>query len=327
MLSIGSYARHIDKNDGVNAAGQPAVRSRVLPAVFRKPVRGFNRLMAGDALISQRGWLVLALAMGLTASAGVFANSRQGHSVVADLSANMGFTIKSVIVEGIENLSQGEVVSSLELGRSNSLFSFDINKARADLQKLAWVKDVDVAKSYPDRLIVSITERLPYAIWQKENNLTLIERGGKAIEPLKKAFPALPLLVGNGANIHGAEIIYQVANVPVLLNRVKAYARIANRRWDLHLTKGMIVRLPEENPGMALRHLAHLDQAHQLLKRDLEVVDLRLPDRLVVAMGAVASERLAERTGNISKDKSIAKKGTPASLSKKPAMSGQEKKT
>ncbi len=298
MLSIGLFARHKDLSDASSSAGSPVAR-RVLPYVFRRPARLFNRLLAGDVIISGRGWLILALTMTMIAMGGVLANSRQGHSVVANLSATMGFTVRQVLVEGIEELSEVEIVSLLDIGgdigSSNSLFSFDIESARRDLQKLAWVKQAVVAKSYPNRLIITIAERQPFAIWQNDDVLTLVERDGRAIIAIDKqrvdeSFSHLPLLVGDGANIDGAQILYLTGKYAALEGRIKAYARIADRRWDLHLDNGMIVRLPDNDTVAALGQLARLDGQHNLLTLDLKVVDLRLPDRLVVALGEGASK-------------------------------------
>jgi cell division protein FtsQ len=309
LLSIGLFARHKDASEASSNAGHPVAARRVLPYVFRRPARLFNRLLAGNANISRRGWLILALTMTMIAMGGVLANSRQGNSVVANLSATMGFTVNQVLVDGIEELSEAEIVSRLDIGGSNSLFSFDIKSARRELQKLAWVKQAVVAKSYPNRLIVTISERQPFAIWQNNNVLALVERGGRAItviskERLDESFSHLPLLVGDGANTDGAQILYLTGKIAALEGRIKAFARIAGRRWDLHLDNGIIVRLPDNDPVAALGKLARLDGQHDLLTLDLQVVDLRLPDRLVVALGKGASKKPATENVNSGSEKS-----------------------
>lgn len=284
-MSIGAFARHIIRSNVVGAARSAGGERRVLPHVMRRPVRQFNRLLAGDISISRRGWSALGAIAVIVAGASIFANSRQGHSIAADLSAHLGFTINNVVIEGTGELSKIDILTNLDLGRSNSLLTFDIAKARNQLRSLAWVNDVRVAKSYPDRLIIKVSERQPYAIWQQQDSLLLVERNGKAIDRFDEKFAGLPLVVGKGANIHAADIIFLVGKVPVVGKRVRSYVRIADRRWDLHLDSGMVVRLPDKNPGVALKELARLEQAYQILDRDLEVVDLRLSNRLVVSVG------------------------------------------
>jgi cell division protein FtsQ len=57
---------------------------------------------------------------------------------------------------------------------------------------------------------------------------------------------------------------------------------VAERRWNLQLRGGMSVMLPEGHEAVAIDRLMTLQQDHALLDRPLEVVDLRLPDRLVL---------------------------------------------
>lgn len=297
MLSLGPNARHERDAIANGIADDDTGARRVLPRFLRRPTRVFNRLLAGNVSIGRSGWLALGVSGLLIAGAGAIANTRQGHSIVADISALAGFTIEAVVVEGISELSENDVVTRLDLGPSKSLFSFDIERAREDLQKLAWVKDVVVAKTYPDRLSVRINERKPFAIWQKGNALSIIERDGIKIDRFDDRFSNLPLLVGKGANIHGAEIVFMVKKIAVLENKVKAYVRVGARRWDLRLNNGLVVRLPDENVAIALEELARLDQVHNLFMRDIEIIDMRLSDRLVLALSEAEMRRRANLSG------------------------------
>ena len=58
--------------------------------------------------------------------------------------------------------------------------------------------------------------------------------------------------------------------------------RVGGRRWNLRFAGGIDVRLPEENAAQAWARLAELERKQRLLGRDVIVVDMRLPDRLVV---------------------------------------------
>ena len=64
--------------------------------------------------------------------------------------------------------------------------------------------------------------------------------------------------------------------------RMVAAVRVGERRWNLQLRSGIDVLLPEGHEAAALDRLAALQQDHALLDRPLEVIDMRLPDRLVL---------------------------------------------
>ena len=242
----------------------------------------------------------MAVGAGVIASSAIFVNSRQGSEIIAEVSASLGFAIESVAVEGTKEISRIDILSRLELnftdGEPKSLFSFDVKKARVDLSKISWVKSVVVSKAYPDRLIVRIVERQPFAIWQNGEVLDLVETGGKAIDSFDERFGYLPLLVGEGANVHGADIVYQTSRISVLNDKIKAYVRVGDRRWDLHLKNGMSVRLPADGLGLALQKLSQLDKSKKLLSRELAVVDLRLKDRLVVSLSKAGSDMMAAQS-------------------------------
>jgi cell division protein FtsQ len=63
---------------------------------------------------------------------------------------------------------------------------------------------------------------------------------------------------------------------------VRAAVRVGGRRWNLRLAGGIDVQLPEQDPSSAWLRLAQYQRSHSVLSRDVTVVDLRLPDRLIV---------------------------------------------
>ena len=67
-------------------------------------------------------------------------------------------------------------------------------------------------------------------------------------------------------------------------SRVKAQMLIAGRRWDVRLDNGVTIQLPEGDPAEALAKLAEVDSATGLLSKDIELVDMRLSDRMVVRL-------------------------------------------
>lgn len=112
------------------------------------------------------------------------------------------------------------------------------------------------------------------------------------IAPLRdNKFAALPLFVGRDAETGAAGFVAQLADWPEIRNRVRAYVRIAGRRWDLHLDNGIVVKLPEENLPQALQLLARLDLEEKVLSRDVAAVDLRLTDRTTIQLTEGAAER------------------------------------
>ena len=57
---------------------------------------------------------------------------------------------------------------------------------------------------------------------------------------------------------------------------------IENRRWNLHTTGGITVLLPESDAMSAISTLIHLNQTHQILRKDITTIDMRDSARILV---------------------------------------------
>jgi cell division protein FtsQ len=113
-------------------------------------------------------------------------------------------------------------------------------------------------------------------------------------------FAKLPLVVGEGAARHAAEFLDMLASEPDLAARVTAAIRVGDRRWNLRIDNTIDVLLPADEPAGAWAQLARLDRASALLQRDVQSIDIRLPDRLVL--------RVSPETP---KETPVSKKGRP----------------
>ena len=60
---------------------------------------------------------------------------------------------------------------------------------------------------------------------------------------------------------------------------------VGQRRWDVALDRNQRLMLPERDPVRALERIIGLDQAQDLLARDIEAVDMRLENRITLRLG------------------------------------------
>jgi cell division protein FtsQ len=81
-----------------------------------------------------------------------------------------------------------------------------------------------------------------------------------------------------------------IASQPSLVRRVTAATLIGKRRWNLLLKGGIKIRLPEKDPHKAWQHLAHLNAKHKLLARDVNMIDMRIPHRLLIRPGVLGTQ-------------------------------------
>lgn len=206
--------------------------------------------------------------------------------------ARLGLTVQRVTVSGRHWTSADDLRAALGVERGGAILRIDPRAARRRIEALDWVAEARVERLLPDRLHVTIVERQPFAIWQRREQMLLIDVTGVPITQADvTAFAHLPLVVGDGAAGQAVQLVALLEAAPALAARVEAAVRVGERRWDLHFHGGVVLRLPEEGVAEAWHRFAEMDHVHHLLARDIAVVDLRLRDRWAVRLRSMEGWR------------------------------------
>lgn len=258
----------------------------------RSPVNRRRRRMitagvcvAGIAAVTVGAWQ-------LSASGWIDARMDALGASALDISANAGLRVDDVILSGRQNAEAAEILAALDIERGSPILALDMNAARERVESLGWVRSAEIARRLPDVVFVRVVERQPLAIWQFDGQAALVDRFGKTIQRTGlDAFAHLPLIVGDGAPEHAAQLIDLLQAYPNVAQAIEAAVRVSERRWNLRLRNGIDVRLPELNISAALTRLDDFQREHALLDRDVVAVDLRAPDRLIVRVGRDSAPR------------------------------------
>jgi len=250
----------------------PSPRARKIAAVA-----------AGLGLLAGTGFYFAKA--GLPARVQVALDAAETHALSA--SAALGLSVQQVLVDGRVETPAADVLHVLDVSRNAPILAFHPAEAKAELERLPWVRSASVERRLPNIVYVRLSEREPLALWQRHGQLTLIDRDGVEIPGVDLArFNALPVVVGDGAPQRAAALFALLATEPDFARRVSAAVRVGDRRWNLRIELGnartIEALLPEENPGAAWSRLAELDRQQHLFDHDITTVDLRFPDRLVV---------------------------------------------
>ncbi len=199
------------------------------------------------------------------------------------LSGKAGFRVDEILVVGREKTSRKELLGAIRLERGAPILAFDLGEARKRIERLSWVKTATVERMLPKTVFLRVEERRPMALWQVDGRFSLIGWDGAVI--LKKGiekFADLPVIVGKGAPKRAAALLLMLGEQPDLMPMVRSAVWVGGRRWNLRLAGGIDVRLPETAPERAWARLAEYERSHQVLGRGVKVLDLRIPDRLIL---------------------------------------------
>lgn len=229
----------------------------------------FAIALGGPAWLWRSGWL-----------AELWRDAR-GSAVTA--SADIGLTVREVLLQGRLHAPRALVLKAVGLRVGDPIMSFDPATIRSRLEAIPWVEHAVVERRLPDTVRIRIVEREPIALWQRKGNLSLVGRDGTPIADRDlRRFRDLVVVIGRDAPKHAPGLLTMLASEPTLGKRVRAATRVGARRWNLKLDNGVDVRLPEDGAARAWRRLADLQRRHRLLDDDIEAIDMRLPDRLIV---------------------------------------------
>lgn len=222
-------------------------------------------------------------------------------SRLLDATASLGLRVADIRVVGRATTDRETILDALGARPGTPILAVDPVRAKQKLESLPWVRSALIERRLPDTLYVRLVEREPLALWQHGGKIDLIDRTG-AVIPVGRLdrFGKLPLVVGEDAASHAAALLAMLASEPDLAARVTVAVRVGGRRWNLRLDNAIEVLLPADDPTAAWADLARLERSSAILQRNVQAIDMRLPDRLVVR---VAPEP--------PKDTPPAKKGRP----------------
>lgn len=199
-----------------------------------------------------------------------------------DCSANIGFNVKEISVNGVENFEIRETLPYIKLQNKDSIFSVDLVKIKNIFEDNQWVRDVVVRRELPDRLVIDMLERKPLAIWQYNKTFYLIDEKGYKITTNVEKFQDLLHFVGEGADIYAASLVNLLRDKPQITFNIKHLVLQGLRRWDFIMRNGMIVKMPEYNMHKALTFL-HKQFVEGFLPSDkIKILDMRNEEKYYI---------------------------------------------
>jgi cell division protein FtsQ len=264
------------------------------PSGWRLALRRQRRLLkpaawtAAAAVVAML--LVVVFHAAVPRTTGTVASMRERLGLAT---AASGLRVTDIVIEGRANTPEPLLWAAIGVTKGDPILGFSLEEMRARIETIPWVEHATVERRLPGTLVVNLQERRPFAVWQNQGKFVLIDRTGQVVTNQDVAqFPHLPLIVGLGAPTSAAGLLDALRERPALAEKVLASVRVGDRRWNLRMTNGTDVMLPEGHEVAALDRLMQLQQQHDVLDRPLAAIDMRLPDRLVFRPKIEAKENL-----------------------------------
>lgn len=285
-MSSATIKRGAGRSGRMGGVGSAGRRPRQGPSAINR-LLGYLPL-THDQLTRITTWLIGLIVAALVWLAASFLGlPAMVGAEISELAGRAGFAVAKIEVRGLERMEQAPVSDIAVKYVDRSMLSVDLDKLRAEVMTLGWVKDARVSRRLPDALIVDVVERQPVAVWQHDGTLSLIDASGAelgAVDP--EAIPDLPLVVGPQANRQTEALAKLMDAAPALKPMLAGATWVGNRRWDLRFQSGEQLLLPEGDAeaAAALVNFARMDGVDRLLGRGILRFDMRDPGRFVLRL-------------------------------------------
>lgn len=273
----------------LSRARAPALSRRQLPISLRRRrgmLVGLGHLWV---LHRRRALRVIALAVvavlmlaGYLLRDEIATGAMYGADMVSGRAAQAGFGVAQISMTGQALTREADIIAALGVDDFTTTFTFDAEAARRRVEDIPSVASATIRKVYPDRLNVTVTDKTAVARWRLDGETFLIDATGAPIAPARFENGDLPLVIGAGAGDDALAMINLMERYAQVTTDLAALVRIADRRWDLIYYTGLRVQLPETGVVPALERLETYQAQYQLLDRDLDLIDMRVPEYVAV---------------------------------------------
>lgn len=208
----------------------------------------------------------------------------QGRMFLDAVRQKAHLELEQVHVEGRIRTQLEDINKAVNVTQGMAIFEINLVELKENILQLPWIQDVLIERHLPNQILIRLTEKTPIAIWQHKKEYWPIDEKGNKIADNKTVLSNVLLVVGEDAPAHTPTLIKELNKYPNIAKNVISAVRVGNRRWNLHLNDvdGLVVYLPETDIDKALERLQDFDERGQILNRNLNIIDLKLPDRLIV---------------------------------------------
>ena len=204
------------------------------------------------------------------------------------------FMVTLMSITGASDEVMQDIREVLALDFPVSYFSLDLENMQSVIAGLDPVQNAELRVRSGGVLEVIVTERMPEYLWRRVTGLEVLDATGAYVKSVgsRLDYPRLPLIAGEGADLQITQVEKLLKAAEPLENRLRGLVFVGERRWDVVLDKGQTLMLPEKGAATTLERIIAMDDAEELLARNIKTVDFRIKNRPTLHLREGAIEEL-----------------------------------
>ncbi len=196
-----------------------------------------------------------------------------------DFNENFNFFIKEIQLVGNSIIKEEEIIERLDFLYKENLFFLNTEKIKRNLKDKTFIESYYIKKIYPDKLKLSIIEKVPIAVVVNKKKKIYISNKGDHINFFNiDIYKDLPTVFGDKEKFY---ILYKnLKDVEFPLEKVKSFYYFEAGRWDLVMAEGKVIKLPIENYLFSLKDFMKSKNDNSF--NNFKIYDYRIKDQLIL---------------------------------------------
>ena len=189
------------------------------------------------------------------------------------------FPIKKIKIANYKVVNPENLTFKLNYLLGSSLLFIKKESLKSALKSNNFILGFNVKKIYPDTIKISITEKIPVAIYiDKKRRFFLLSNGDLITYRDIKIYENLPLLYGNNKGFE--ELFHNLTKLNFPLKTIKAFHYFGIGRWDIIFKNQKIIKLPKKDYLESLKNYLYLKDKKNFEK--YKIFDYRINNQLIL---------------------------------------------
>ncbi len=202
------------------------------------------------------------------------------------------FEIREITVEGNRELTPEKIIAQSGITAGVNIFKVNLRESAAAVKTLPMVKEADVFRDLPGRVVIKVAERKPVALVPAQDGFVAVDMDGVCVRGARVGEKGLPVITGIDAQVpylgqslqseNLAFVLKVIAELPAeLVNNLSEVKRDQNGQIILYTLQGVPCRLGYPDDA-AKKGTILIQVLKELRGRKIEYIDLSLPGAPVV---------------------------------------------
>jgi cell division protein FtsQ len=208
-----------------------------------------------------------------------------------DVAKYSGFVVEKIAFDTQHNQAENEFPYELGIRKGDTIFAQSTQNIFANVAKNPWIKSLVVHKGFPNIISILVYYKKAIAIHQRYSQFVLIDENGDDIEQVAQKNVKrynLPIIVGDNAPKNIGKALSSFSKFPVILKKINALSYVGDRRWDIIINNGMVVKLPAGDLISSLEKLELFLKNPNFNKNTIKAIDMRIKEKIILVGSKLA---------------------------------------